>query len=1050
MKDNKTINKISKVYNAILLFLLGIFISFTVLFLVLQNGLYLDKLSLSNFEFKNLFIRWDNGINISSDEIYIKTSKTKENIKIDLKTVNKNLKKSLKLIKFINSVSIEKIYNENLDASFVFSRENNGYLIVKTKNLDFESSIRYTRGKVIVDLKKLQSKTDDIFAKGVITLNTKQNKIYANLNLCVNHDANLNIKLKANEKRLTYNVTSLNDIKEPNKITSLIPLPKPVIYWAITAIKTDALHIDQFYGFVNFQDIKNSYKNIYIKAKALKLSYKYNQELDAIHTDYTDLEFKNGVLYIRPKNPTSYEQNLQNSWLKIDFSKKEESLTLYLLFDGILNQDMLNVLNKYKIKLPFLQKKGLIDTNLKLTVNLRTIKVNANGNFYTKKANFDYLGLNLDIFDTNISLNNYDIDISKMLVKYKQTATANVKVKYNAKLAKGYIDFNLTKVSFNHISLHQPLKVKYTINPKQDNIEVAKSKWDLADEILSVEHTKIPFNLNDTKAHIEPTKCNFANQISALVSGDINIKKSDFKIDIDLFKFNYKSIELAQSSVLLHINYSKQNKFTLKTNSKLYFLVASTPYKIQNFNLQFKDNDLILKDTSVEISNYINTIVSFVYNMKSKNIYILLKDFRLKNPKTNKSIYNTKKISLVAKIDNNFEIYSPKNAIRFKLDENSWRLTIDSLNKLTSCSSLLQKLHLKNGNIIFYKNKTDKETKFRANIKYPYALLRENHKEIYNYNIDGKITTKQKILLNINKKVNISIDDIVNIKAKNTEVDFKNIIQFIKDINKRFPSQKKQKQVLLQATDSSIHLGKNRRVIFDKLDLQYVNHIVTAQFKDGVGIGNLKLIGEKFHLHGENFGDTFAENLFSLSKFKGGKLDFMATGALDDFYGAFYMKKTLMQDYAIFNNILAFVNTIPSLATLSVPNYNSKGIFIDNSSLSYKYLKGIFHIDDFYANSKEIQIFGTGVADITNNTINATMVLKTTLGSKMSKIPLVGYLLFDGKSLSTSLKLSGKLDDPTVSTTMAKDIATAPLNIIKRTLTLPFKFFKDIEKNKTK
>ncbi|WP_156022390.1 AsmA-like C-terminal domain-containing protein, partial [Sulfurimonas hongkongensis] len=42
-------------------------------------------------------------------------------------------------------------------------------------------------------------------------------------------------------------------------------------------------------------------------------------------------------------------------------------------------------------------------------------------------------------------------------------------------------------------------------------------------------------------------------------------------------------------------------------------------------------------------------------------------------------------------------------------------------------------------------------------------------------------------------------------------------------------------------------------------------------------------------------------------------------------------------------------------------------------------------------------------------------------------------------------KVSGKLTDPKVSSLIAKDIIVAPLNIIKRTLLLPFKMFEDEE-----
>jgi len=76
------------------------------------------------------------------------------------------------------------------------------------------------------------------------------------------------------------------------------------------------------------------------------------------------------------------------------------------------------------------------------------------------------------------------------------------------------------------------------------------------------------------------------------------------------------------------------------------------------------------------------------------------------------------------------------------------------------------------------------------------------------------------------------------------------------------------------------------------------------------------------------------------------------------------------------------------------------------------------------------------------------MNLKTDLGSSVSKIPVVGYILMGEDSVSTSLTLNGKLDNPKVNTRVAKDIAIAPWNILKRTFTYPMKLFKSDEKKK--
>jgi hypothetical protein len=184
------------------------------------------------------------------------------------------------------------------------------------------------------------------------------------------------------------------------------------------------------------------------------------------------------------------------------------------------------------------------------------------------------------------------------------------------------------------------------------------------------------------------------------------------------------------------------------------------------------------------------------------------------------------------------------------------------------------------------------------------------------------------------------------------------------------------------------------------------------------------------------------ENLFYLSKFKGGTFSFSMNGTLKNYDGIFYIKDTTIVDYKVLNNILAFVNTIPSLVTFSLPGYSSKGLFTNQAYMKFNAKDGALDISDIYLESQEITILGKGVADYLKNSINLELNLKTDLGSSASKIPIVGYILFNEDSISTTLSVTGELTNPTISTLLAKDIIVAPFNIIKRSLLLPYHLLK--------
>jgi hypothetical protein len=273
------------------------------------------------------------------------------------------------------------------------------------------------------------------------------------------------------------------------------------------------------------------------------------------------------------------------------------------------------------------------------------------------------------------------------------------------------------------------------------------------------------------------------------------------------------------------------------------------------------------------------------------------------------------------------------------------------------------------------------------------------------------------------------------------------LLKFVNLLTKQNQDKKVKKApitLFFKAKNSYLYFGNKRYVISDNMSLQYYKNMLTAQLSYKKGEAGFKLENKKFHLYGKNFNDQFMEKLFSLSKFKGGSLDFSMSGTFQDYKGTFYINKTTMQDYILLNNILAFINTVPSLATFSLPGYSTEGLYIKNAYMKFHLKNHIFNISDIYIGSKELKIVGKGTASVKYNNIDLALNLKTDLASNLSKIPLVGYIIFDGQSISTTLKITGKLTDPKVETMLARDIVVAPLNIILRTITLPYKLIKDM------
>ena len=310
-----------------------------------------------------------------------------------------------------------------------------------------------------------------------------------------------------------------------------------------------------------------------------------------------------------------------------------------------------------------------------------------------------------------------------------------------------------------------------------------------------------------------------------------------------------------------------------------------------------------------------------------------------------------------------------------------------------------------------------------------------------NYIINGELKNdSDDIHFNVNNKLNVDIKDQVLITGKNVGVNLNTVVKFIEKVSDKNSSEN-HKNIDIKLTDSNIYFSDKRRAIANKISMQYYNKIATAQLTHQDGHAGFKLQDKVFYLYGENFNGKFMENLFALSRFKNGEFDFSIKGSLEEFVGIMNIKDTTVVEYKLLNNMLAFINTIPSLVTFSLPGYSKKGLYIKNSYINFSFKDDKYTLKDIYLDSKEMKITGNGIASYKYNTIDLNLNLKTDLGSALSKIPIVGYIVLDKDSISTSLKVSGALDNPKIKSMIVSDIIVAPLNIIKRTILFPFKIF---------
>ncbi len=414
-------------------------------------------------------------------------------------------------------------------------------------------------------------------------------------------------------------------------------------------------------------------------------------------------------------------------------------------------------------------------------------------------------------------------------------------------------------------------------------------------------------------------------------------------------------------------------------------------------------------------------------------------DFNIKN------IINLKNYKEKAVIDFNKNILKTVNSSVF-IDFYKKMLIINPLEKILKYTAF--KEFVKNGILLITFGKNMDITTYFL-LKLP-IFYRHNNDPLTKQPVGGVI---HKTFLNINvgKIIEVFND---NVKIKINDKEIKASIENW-DIN-LLPLEK----LMLKSENTSNDFNYSVYLYSNNANLIYKTHKFLSQTST-FEYKNNKL---KFHsifkhssvkgytknnyllMEGHNFSnEEFKAFLPKFNFFNEINLDFVLVKSPDDFYtGKIYINHAVVKELKTLNNIIAFINTVPSLLSFSSPGFSSKGYKIEKGYVNYLLYKKILYIKEAKITGENLDFYGKGYVDFNKNYI----FLKITANMKMKlkKIPIIGkglsYLLFgkDG-SIDVKMVVKGDINNPKVKEDIGKDILLTPFKLFKRAITLPFNIF---------
>lgn len=614
------------------------------------------------------------------------------------------------------------------------------------------------------------------------------------------------------------------------------------------------------------------------------------------------------------------------------------------------------------------------------------------------------------IFSAEFILINNNINSSKVVGNFVEVVES-----YHDKAPKAYAK----NMEFSYINNKLELKAKDVIDSEKNNVKEFKLVIDeighsptnidiLVENILFTKSIYPIINAYGVELNLEQLSGSANAKIAIVLDHGAKIN-----IDVDLNgKMQFKNIVFDANNVKINIdnNYTKINgDFTYENiASKNTSIIADNHTKL----VQIKSKEL---NINYDKYFYFNQEANFNFDL---NTQIL--DFK----------------ELGIKIDFNNKIY-------FESD----------LNNILAYSKLFQKYKFNGGKIIFNSNYDDIKISIINSDFFMNLYEYEDFSNIAKNQVKDYILNRAKAYKNDDFYINIKAKDIsLNTKSQKIKILTENNEQklYIKDLLYNYVEDTNNDS----GEDFNI-FAKRFAIVYDEYLFEFQKLHLVKKLEDIYLLAN---VGSEDSIYLNKNKDSFnfhifhlkADDLNKIARTKiltGGELALTASGKnFNDYSGVINIIESSIANTKFYDSLIAFFDGISSAVKLKSQRRNKDGLKVKLASADFLKQNTTIKLNNININGYKFDALGSGDIDFINNNIDIFLniyTLKDT-NSLLSQIPLVKQIVLgDSKSrLATGLKIYGKLDDIKFSNTLAQDIITAPVNLIKNIFMLPVNIFK--------
>jgi len=538
------------------------------------TGIKIDSFSLGNFSISKLYLKYDKKLILELEELVF------DYVSSDEEVSSEDLKKRFlqvpKILDYFEKIDIERLKIKNNELTILIDKEE---FYIDNKDMNISANLKFIDDELHMQLYSLYVKDLNLTLFGESKVDASKGVInffgYFNKD---NIDGELNLNIT--ENILDFYVNTSHSIKSIGFLKEMFRLDEVAEAWMYDNVEGD-IDLNYLYGQVDLKKqnaILNSIKGEAIISDA---KIRFHKDAKTVDTPKLKVTYENDTLSFDLEKPKYGNSEIYGSRVYIpNLTSLEKGLVVVdLKTNSMLNDDILEILKAYEIKLPLKQFSGSATSTLVLRIPyLASKKMDIDGRFILDDATLKLNDFEFYTKKADVVLKDNDVYVKKSLVKHKD-------------LIEGVLDLDIDTKS---------LTAKGEVDVSSFNI--------LADEksLINLRGQKIPLKIDfkdNTKISLDSLNSNILieDELFKLTVNDLGI----------LYPYSELLKELGTKVGNLEVNIKEENNISFKT-------------KLQELDFPFEKNGK--KITELEATGVITDAFTEIKTDNSDIDIILKKD----------------------------------------------------------------------------------------------------------------------------------------------------------------------------------------------------------------------------------------------------------------------------------------------------------------------------------------------------------------------------------------------------------------------------------------